>query len=164
MKKFFAVFALVLPLLAVAQTGSITYRANKVTTTAEVLKPGGVSDTGALRTVTKSVIVHDSGSVAAGAAIDSGVLDIQGGALVTVYVVKADSTSRTPTLTLYLSDGVTMVYNLNSSACASGYCQYNYGISASGGTQSLAMALPPKMKFQLAAGSTVAGRVVVVMR
>lgn len=161
MKKVFAVLAVVIPILVLAATVQYQHPATGVLTSAEVIKPGGNSDTGAIRTATKTVQVYDSGSVAAGAAIDSGVLDVSGATILSVYVAKGDTTSRNASITFYKADGTSVVYTSGQSACASTYCLYNYGISATGGTASVALALPSKFKFALAAGGAVAASIVI---
>lgn len=131
---------------------------------ADTMRPGGTTDIGALRVGFKGFELYDSGSVAAGAAIDSGVLDTSNATILTVYVSKGDTTSRVPTVTFYRSDGTTSIGSVAHAGCAATACQYNYGITAAGGTVSIGMSLPPKLRFALASGGAVAGRVTAVVR
>ncbi len=110
------------------------------------------------------VEAYDSGSVAAGAAIDSGVINTSRTQVLTVTVSKGDATSRALTVTFFRADGTTVQGTWAATACAATTCFYNIGLGASGGTASMAMALPPKVSVSLAAGGAVAARVVVIAR
>lgn len=131
---------------------------------ADTMRPGGTTDVGALRVGFKGFEIYDSGSVAAGAAIDSGVLDTSNATILTVYVSKGDATSRVPTVTFYRADGTTSIGSVAHAGCAATSCTYAYGLLAQNTTASLGIALPPKLRFALASGGAVAGRVTAVVR
>jgi hypothetical protein len=139
---------------------------------AEVFKPAGSLDGGALRSAKKGKILWDSGVVAAGAIISAcPILDTTGIEHITVFVINAGgAATRTLRLWQYLADGVTAFgSSLATRIVATGASEwvvFGPGASTPAGTQvyGYPMVVPPFLKFQLDAGGAVDGRIVIYGR
>jgi hypothetical protein len=136
---------------------------------ASVFRPGGSSDTGALRVAKKGKVLYDSGTVAAGAVINSPVLDLTG--IESVSVIAANATggsARSLSMTVYLDDGTTQIasfgvatVNGNDTAkitVAPDVTQFGPSVT------SFSMVVPTKAKFALAAAGAADARVTVIGR
>lgn len=145
----------------------------------EVMEPGsdaaksalaGVD--GALRVASRCVVLFDSGLVAGGAAIASGVLNTRGLTQVGVDFFNGDGVAtRAMVVHLYLDDLVTEVVSGGVSLGNAPITSHNlqpYGLGAAGGVAGAnlvqAMPIPAGMQFNLAAGGTSNGRIVVYGR
>lgn len=105
---------------------------------------------------------YDSGSVAAGAAIDSGVVRTNAPDVISCFVTNADgAASRSFTVTFYADDGVTVLFS--PTAVTVGTTAKVAVTIAGSATASSATAISAKptrkMKFQLAAAGASAGRI-----
>jgi hypothetical protein len=130
------------------------------------------TDAMALRTAVKGLVVWDSGSIAAGAVIDSPLLDITG--VNTLYIVANNGSAATRNLTLdaFLDDGTTSIdAGLVIRTVASGPVVERGTIgkyATAVGTPALQfnypIALPSKVKLHLVAGGAGAGRVTIFGR
>lgn len=120
----------------------------------------------------RSSLVYDSGIVAAGGAIDSGVLDISAYSVCSVFVDNsAGAAVRLASWPGYMSDGTTQIVGVAGiggagNTAIGGYGIYTIGVGGgtAGVTAGAQFVLPPKMKFLVAAAGAANGRLVVYCR
>jgi hypothetical protein len=159
MKKLFAVLLTAALIPAVAFAADLVY-VNPTTgalVRAEVSKPGGASDTGALRVSRKYVLLYDSGDVAAGALINSGDLDTSNVSEVTVVCLNAHTALRVLTINFKTADGNAIYFPTGNCALSA-----RTAFAIAPGTPSTAgfgYGVPAKMSFSLAALGAANGRV-----
>jgi hypothetical protein len=164
MKKLLIAVLFLTPLLALAQSGTTTYRANKTTGTivAEVLRPGGAADSGALRSVQKLVVVFD-GATTTGAAIASP--NIVGTSFSACWILHQNNAGavRTVTVNRLSTDGTVTVGIVpsNMSAQATGTTVIaTWGL----GSAQVNELVSPLFSVVSAAGGTTAARLIVACR
>lgn len=122
----------------------------------------------------QSALVYDSGSVASGAAIDSGVLDVSRYSVCTAFTDSSAGSQRLVVFVGYQIDGSTVLFNgttgtgtggtANTPASSYGIFTVGIGASTAGITNASVYVLPPKMQFKMNAAGTGAGRVTVYCR
>lgn len=135
----------------------------------EAFQPSGSGDGYADRVARKGRVLYDSGAVGAGAAINSGVLDLTGVEdLLIVADNAAGAATRALTADVYLDDGVTAIVSalaLRTVAIgAKELVTIGAGAIATGLTAAFSLPLPTKMKITLAAGGAANGRLTVYGR
>lgn len=141
-------------------------------TIAQGVVGSNLGDAMALRTAAKGLVVWDSGSVAAGAVIDSPLLDITGIQSLYVVVNNASAATRNLTLDAFLDDGTTSIdAGLVLRTVATGPVVERGALGAGAvavGTPALnfnyPVALPSKVKLHLVSGGAASGRVTVFGR
>jgi hypothetical protein len=114
------------------------------------------------------VVLYDSGLVAAGAALDSGILCLGSWfGQVGLYVFNADAAARQVNLFSYLDDGTTQIGqttlgNAAGSSWTSGSC--GFGASTTNAPICSAAGLPPRGAFRVPAAGASNCRIVIVGR
>jgi hypothetical protein len=77
----------------------------------EVFRPNGTTDTYALRSTSKGMILYNSGTVAAGAVISSPTLDVSGIREITCWINNtAGAVARITNVKVYADDGTTLLF------------------------------------------------------
>jgi hypothetical protein len=133
----------------------------------DVFRPTGTADTGAVRVAKRGKEVYDSGVVAAGADITSGLLDLSGVDSIGFVVNNAGAATRNLNLLIYRDDGTTLLATLLLRAVAAGATEVvnvGHGAINSGVSAAWSLTLPTKVKVQLATAGAANGRVTVFSR
>jgi hypothetical protein len=122
----------------------------------------------ALRVARKGLVVYDSGVVAAGAVIDTDVLNLVAVEQLLFIVDNAGAAARNLNETMYLEDSVTallgpsLLRTVVAGAKESGI--YGPGALATGSTFAVSRIPPPRARYQLVAGGAAAARLTIIGR
>lgn len=112
------------------------------------------------------VFAYDSGSVAAGAAIDSTVIKTNAPDVITCYVTNADgAATRAFTVTMYADDGTTLVGTptaVTAAISSKAPVTISPSATANGGASAISAKPTRRMRFQLAAAGSAAGRILCI--
>lgn len=163
-------FVIAVAIAGVAGAESVQYvdpTTGKVSA-AQVFRPfGGTTDPAALRISKKGKLVYDSGLVAAGAVINSGVIDVSGADQLLVLVINSGAAGRVISVSAYDDAGSVLLdtpYAPTVTAATTARYAFGNGVVATGLTGAMSIPLPNKMSFSLAAGGAGNGRIVVWAR
>lgn len=165
-KIVFAVLALAFATPILAAEVTYTSPTNGTIVKAAVVRPVGATDSGALRTAVVGKVIYDSGDVAAGAVINSPVLDLSACSSLRVRVKNLDAAAaRSLNFNEYLSDLTTSISGLTTVVSVIANSIPSFGFAAvSSVTASAVAGVPVAASFQLAAGGTAVGRIVIICR
>jgi hypothetical protein len=156
MSRFSAARGFLAGVLAVAAFAAVAVSINSADTVpivaADVFKPAGTNDTGAMRAARKAVVLYANATLGPTDAIDTTSLDTTGIELILCKINNANTTvTRTFTFSFRTSADAQMDTIVPAACAAATVCTYGIGLGATTTGLTNAYAVPPAPKFKLTA-------------